>query len=108
MSIGGFYTHVDKISVGVINMLRSVAIEYATRGIRLNAIAPGIVDTAMGNRFADGHPTLSKQQVVQGFQPMARFGKPEEIATMALFLVSDESTFCTGACFCVDGGMTCD
>lgn len=90
---------------GVINLTKTVALENASRGIRVNSIAPGNVDTPMADRFTKGDEKL-KQQIGQ-LQPIARLAKPEEIVALGLFLVSDESTFCTGACFCVDGGYTC-
>ncbi len=92
---------------GVINLTKNVALEYVTKGIRVNAVAPGFVDTPMADRFSGGDEKV-KEQMSQTINPIGRLGKPEEIAAMVLFLVSDESSFCTGACFCVDGGMTCD
>jgi len=82
-------------------MTKTAALELGRRGIRVNSIHPGGVNTAMGNpgAFAD-------ELINTAFERMAipRIGRPEEIAYMALFLASDEASYCTGAEFLVDGG----
>ena len=92
---------------GVINLTRSIALEYATQNIRINCIAPGYTDTPMADGYTGGNEQM-KHEIAKIIQPMGRIGKPEEVVAMALFLASDESSFCTGACFPVDGGFTCD
>src|SRR3954451_15988405 len=83
-------------------MTKTAALELGRRGIRVNSIHPGGVNTAMGN------PTSVDEDIINelGFGSLAlgRIGKPEEIANMALFLASDEASYCTGAEFVVDGG----
>ena len=88
---------------GVIAFTKQAAIEYATQGIRANAICPGLIVTEMsGGRAAiERHP-----QLVAG-APMKRAGEPEEVAELACFLASDRSPFLTGAVIPIDGGVTC-
>jgi NAD(P)-dependent dehydrogenase (short-subunit alcohol dehydrogenase family) len=87
---------------GVISVTRQAAIDYATQGIRANAICPGLTITEMsGGRAAiENHPHL-----VEG-APMRRAGEPEEVAELASCLASDRSPFLTGAVIPIDGGLT--
>jgi len=100
--------------VGIAGMSAYVASKYAIRGmtkvaavelgrdhIRVNSVHPGVIDTAMG-----GGPDLTRAEkdALFGHLPAGRVGTPEEVASLALFLVSDESAFCTGAEFVIDGG----
>lgn len=91
-------------SKGGINQLtRTAALEYATSGIRVNAICPGVIDTPMVKRF-----TADNAEAQAGFltmEPVGRLGKPEEIAEAALWLCSDDASFVTGHPLVVDGGM---
>lgn len=87
---------------GVISLTRSIAIEYARHNIRANCICPGGVATP---------PTMALIAAVEGLRervekahPIGRIGTPEEIASVVLFLASDEATFVTGAAVMVDGG----
>lgn len=87
----------------VISMTRTFALELGKAGIRVNAVAPGLVDT----KFASA--LTSNEQMVRHFTDrtaMGRYAQPEEIAGAALFLASDESTYVTGQTLCVDGGFT--
>jgi NAD(P)-dependent dehydrogenase (short-subunit alcohol dehydrogenase family) len=88
---------------GVIQLTKTAALEYATQGIRVNAICPGVIWTPMVERFVGGNP--GARQAVEALEPVGHFGSPEDIAEMALFLASDRSRFCTGAPFLVDGGF---
>jgi len=83
---------------GVINLTRSLALEFATRGIRVNALCPGFIDTPI-------IPEESKEPLRQ-VTPMQRLGQPEEMAKAVLFMASDDSTFMTGNTLTVDGGYT--
>jgi NAD(P)-dependent dehydrogenase (short-subunit alcohol dehydrogenase family) len=87
----------------VVAMTRVAALEYARYNIRVNCICPGVIETEMMRRIADGEMT---PQAIRRISRLGRTGKPEEIARMALFLASDESSFATGAPFVVDGGWT--
>jgi NAD(P)-dependent dehydrogenase (short-subunit alcohol dehydrogenase family) len=90
---------------GLIAMTRVIAVEYAPAGVRVNAIAPGIVDTPMMHGFAE---VMSPEAMTQmGAQiPLGRPGVPAEIANLAVFLASTESSYLTGAVISVDGGYT--
>ncbi|MDR9468879.1 3-oxoacyl-ACP reductase family protein [Marinospirillum sp.] len=86
---------------GVVNMTRTLALEYATQGIRVNSIGPGYIDTPLLEALDD-----EMRQFLIDLHPMKRLGRPEEIANAFLFLVSDEASFVTGANLLVDGGFT--
>ena len=81
---------------------RALAVEYAPFNIRVNALAPGFIETALTNRVLRV-PQIAKALVDQ--TPLRRFGTPEENARAALFIASDDSSFVTGAELAVDGGM---
>jgi NAD(P)-dependent dehydrogenase (short-subunit alcohol dehydrogenase family) len=88
---------------GVLAMTREIAVEFARRGIRANALCPGPIETPLlAELLAD--PARRERRLVH--IPVGRFGQAEEIANAALFLASDESSFVTGATFVVDGGIT--
>ena len=90
---------------GVLQLTKAAALEYARDGIRVNAICPGGVATGLTARMGQSMTPEIAQIMARNTPPMARIGQPEEIAAMALFLASDDSSFCTGAPFIVDGGM---
>ncbi len=81
---------------------RSLAVEYAPYGIRVNTILPGYVETALIGRYLQ-NPMIAKALLSQ--TPLRRFGTPGDIANAALFLASDEAAYVTGAALNVDGGM---
>jgi len=89
---------------GIIQLTRVAALEYATRNIRINAICPGVILTPMVERVTGGKEELIKQ--FTEIEPVKRMGRPEEVAALALFLASDDSSFITGAAIPVDGGYT--
>jgi len=91
----------------VIGMTKSVAADFVTRGIRCNAICPATVQSpSLRKRMeAMGDYETSRAAFVAR-QPMGRIGTPEEIAALAVYLASDESSFVTGQALCIDGGWT--
>ena len=95
-------------SKGAIVMLsKGIALDYAKQNIRCNAIAPGWVNTPINYAHAEMLGGLSEvYATIDSFQPIGRPGEPREIANVALFLASDESSFVTGSVLVADGGMT--
>jgi len=89
---------------GVIGLTRSVALEYAARGIRVNAVCPGTIDTPMVSSMLD-RGMLTMEDLLRDL-PMKRLGRGEEIADAVLWLCSSGSTFVTGQALAVDGGFT--
>src|SRR5438445_640107 len=90
---------------GIINLTRTVAIEYGRRGIRANCICPGAVDTPLLALLCE---VSGRSKETMGAQhAIGRVLRPEEIANVALFLASDESSAITGAAIVADGGLTC-
>lgn len=89
---------------GVLGLTRSAALDYARRGIRVNAICPGAIDTPM-LRGAIERREQDPVEVANRLSPLGRFGEPAEIAQAALWLCSDASAFTTGHALSVDGGM---
>ncbi len=83
-------------------LTRALAVEYAPYGIRVNALAPGFIDTALTQRVLR-NPMINKALLDQ--TPLRRFGEPADVAKAALFFASDDSAFVTGAELAVDGGM---
>jgi NAD(P)-dependent dehydrogenase (short-subunit alcohol dehydrogenase family) len=90
---------------GVNQLTRVMAVEWAKRGIRVNAIAPGYFDNIMQGATAE-HDRADKQKQVITFTPMARRGRPEELIGPVVFLASDASSYVTGEILFVDGGYT--
>jgi NAD(P)-dependent dehydrogenase (short-subunit alcohol dehydrogenase family) len=88
----------------VIGFTKSAALEYATRGIRVNDVCPGMIQTPMSDTMiAEGQgPELDK--MLQTFVPMKRLGRPEEIADAVLWLCSDAASYITGQSISVDSG----
>jgi len=84
-------------------MTKSAAIECGPLGIRVNSIHPGGIDTDMGRGETEGFEQVDTGAVYRKL-PLARIGRPEEVARLALFLASDESSYCTGGEYTVDGG----
>ncbi len=88
---------------GLVGLSQSLAAEFGSRGIRVNALLPGGTDTPMGRAFANSPEALS---FVEGLHALKRMATPEEIAKSALYLASDASSFTTGSALLVDGGVS--
>jgi len=88
---------------GVIGLSKAAAVEYANQGIRINALAPGLVNTAMTKAWFDD-PNMSAYFIAN--TPIGRVSQPAEIAGMVLFLCSDLASFTVGQTFVIDGGYT--
>ena len=86
----------------VTGMTRTTALELGPRGIRVNSIHPGVIETPMVAAAPD--ETKARLKAVLDRQAIPRMGTPEEVAYLALYLASDESSYCTGAQFVIDGG----
>lgn len=89
---------------GVSNLTRAMAIDYADDEINVNALAPGIIETAQNAEWRETDPDLL--EAWEASTPWPRFGDPEDVADAAVFLASDESDFVTGHVLRVDGGWT--
>lgn len=87
---------------GVIGLTKSYALNYGPRGVRVNCINPGWIETAMTGPIAQGGGRAFMEEGCA----LGRMGKPEEVAAVALFLASDDASFVTGASYVVDGGWT--
>ena len=85
---------------GMIGMTKSIALEYASRGITINCIAPGFIKTPMTDVLTDEQKNAMLSRIPEG-----RFGNPEDIANTAIFLASDEAAYITGQTIHVNGGM---
>jgi NAD(P)-dependent dehydrogenase (short-subunit alcohol dehydrogenase family) len=89
---------------GVLALSRELGVEFARRGVRVNALCPGPVDTPLLRELFAEDPEQAARRMVH--VPMGRFARVEEIANAALFLAGDESSFVTAASFLVDGGIS--
>ena len=99
--IGNFgQTNYAASKAGMIGFTKSLAKEVASRNINVNAVAPGFIETEMTEKI----PEKVKELMLKNI-PLKRFGKPQDIANMVLFLASDDSDYITGQVFTVDGGM---
>jgi NAD(P)-dependent dehydrogenase (short-subunit alcohol dehydrogenase family) len=89
---------------GVLSMTRELGVEFARRGVRVNALCPGPIDTPLLRELFAKDPEKARRRLVH--VPMGRFGRAEEIANGVVFLASDESSFMTATTFLVDGGLS--
>jgi NAD(P)-dependent dehydrogenase (short-subunit alcohol dehydrogenase family) len=87
---------------GIVGLMKTAALEYATQGIRINAVCPGVIRTEMIDRITGGDPATEAQ--FTEMEPVKRMGTPEEVANAVLWLCSDAASFVTGHTMVVDGG----
>lgn len=88
---------------GVVAMTREIAVQYARQNIRANALCPGPVDTGLVDKLFDSPQSFERRRIQM---PLGRLGRMSEVAAVALFLASDESSYVTGATYLADGGIT--
>jgi NAD(P)-dependent dehydrogenase (short-subunit alcohol dehydrogenase family) len=98
----GFHAY-STSKAGAFGLTRVMAADYAQRNIRVNALVPGFTDTALVSKFINDDEARDR---ITSRIPMRRYGHPEEIAAVAVFLASDEASFVTGATYIADGGET--
>ena len=108
-SIGGLIGIADRgvyhaSKHGVIGLTKSAALEYAARGIRINAVCPGIIATPMVEQMMEREPEAMKELIKE--VPIGRLGRPEEIAAVVLWLCSPAASLIIGQAIAVDGGYT--
>jgi NAD(P)-dependent dehydrogenase (short-subunit alcohol dehydrogenase family) len=89
----------------VLGLTKTVALEYAKQGIRVNAVSPAVIQTEMFERFAGGSDSEAGKYMA-ALHPIGRIGQPDEIANTVVFLASDDSSFITGQSITVDGGFS--
>jgi NAD(P)-dependent dehydrogenase (short-subunit alcohol dehydrogenase family) len=90
---------------GVIGFTKSAALEYATRGIRINAVCPGMIQTPMSDKMIAEGQGEELEKMMRTYVPMQRLGRPEEIADAVLWLCSSAASYVTGQSISVDGGF---
>jgi NAD(P)-dependent dehydrogenase (short-subunit alcohol dehydrogenase family) len=100
--VGGGSAPYTAAKHGVVGLTKEAALAYATRGIRVNAVCPGAIDTPMVGRIIERLPAF--QQLALARQPIGRLGRPEEVAAAVVWLSSDAASFLTGVALPVDGG----
>ena len=88
---------------GLIGLVQALAVEYGPHGLRVNALLPGGMDTAMARQFA---PTEAQRQQIGALHALQRLATADEIAQAALYLASDAASFTTGTAMLIDGGIS--
>jgi NAD(P)-dependent dehydrogenase (short-subunit alcohol dehydrogenase family) len=102
------YPHYAASKGGIIALTRQLARDYAKQGVRVNCIAPGTVETPMNVKVLERVPNPKElRRAWERMHPLGRIGQPIDIAWGALYLASDESSWVTGQCISIDGGISC-
>lgn len=102
------YPHYAASKGAIISLTRQMAREYAKHGIRVNCIAPGTVETPMNVKVLERVPNpVELRRAWERMHPLGRIGQPIDVAWGALFLACDESSWVTGQCISIDGGISC-
>jgi NAD(P)-dependent dehydrogenase (short-subunit alcohol dehydrogenase family) len=92
---------------GIVNLSRSMALDFAPFNVRVNCLCPGMTDTAQGDTVvAHYKPGGNQTEEKRNWQPLRRVGTPEDVAKAALYLASDDAEFMTGSIHVIDGGLT--
>jgi NAD(P)-dependent dehydrogenase (short-subunit alcohol dehydrogenase family) len=91
----------------IVNLTRSMALDFAPYNVRVNCVCPGMMDTAMGD-VVIGHyyPDRDPAEAKRTWQPLGRAGRPEDVAKAVIYIASDDAAFMTGSVLVVDGGLT--
>lgn len=98
-----YASHYTASKHGVIGLTKAAALEYATVGIRINALCPAFIETPMLEKTGI-EESMERKQYITGLHPMKRLGTGEEVANAFIFLASSDSSFTTGSCLDLDGG----
>jgi NAD(P)-dependent dehydrogenase (short-subunit alcohol dehydrogenase family) len=88
----------------VVGLTRSAALEYGSKGVRINCVCPGIIRTPINQKYWDEFPEAEKEWL--SIEPIGRYGEPEEVAEVVAWMASDEASFMHGHALSVDGGAT--
>jgi len=97
--------HYETAKAGVLQLTRSLAVDWAPYGITVNAVCPGIFLTEPNKRWSEIHPEVIEEII--GNIPMGALGQPEDLGPLAIYLASDSARYMTGASLVIDGGYTC-
>ena len=98
------YCHYSASKAAIMSLSSSAAVDYGPQGIRVNCICPGPIQTRVQDELQKTDPETYHRW--ESLLPLRRFGKPEEVARLVLFLASDESSYVTGSALTIDGGLT--
>ncbi len=94
---------ISAAKAAVIGLMRSASASYSTKGVRINAVAPGLIKTPLTQAITSNEAALKTSTA---FHPLGRIGEPQDVAAAILWLLSDESSFITGDVIAVDGGLS--